>query len=116
MIIMSDASQRNHYSIAVIGDKDSVICFKAFGMDVYSVSEYEPDENRKLIDKLAREGCGLIFITEQIAQPLNETIDRYNKEMTPAIILIPSSAGSLGIGLGRIRKNVEKAVGMNILD
>jgi Archaeal/vacuolar-type H+-ATPase subunit F len=102
--------------IGVVGDKDSVLCFKAFGMDVYSVVEDNHEENRKVIDRLAREGYGLIFITEQIAQHIGETIDRYDKERTPAIILIPSNTGSLGIGLARIRNNVEKAVGMNILD
>jgi V/A-type H+-transporting ATPase subunit F len=104
------------HKIGVIGDKDSVLCFKAFGMDVYPVSESQAEENRKIIDSMARNGYGIIFITEQVASHVPETIDRYNKEMTPAIILIPSNAGSLGVGLERIRKNVEKAVGINILD
>lgn len=104
------------HKIGVIGDKDSVLCFKAFGLDVFPVIEIEAEENRKLIDRLAREDYGIIFITEQIAQSVSETIDRYDKVMVPAIILIPSNAGSLGIGLNRIRKNVEKAVGINILD
>jgi V/A-type H+-transporting ATPase subunit F len=104
------------HKIGVIGDKDSVLCFKAFGMDVYPVSEHQAEENRKIIDGMARSDYGIIFITEQVAQHVPETIDRYNKEMTPAIILIPSNAGSLGVGLERIRKNVEKAVGINILD
>jgi V/A-type H+-transporting ATPase subunit F len=102
--------------IAVIGDKDSVLCFKAFGFDAYPASVGDAEDNRKLVGKLAREGYGLIFITEQIAETISEAIERYDKAMTPAIILIPSSAGSLGLGLGRIRKNVEKAVGINILD
>lgn len=104
------------HKIGVIGDKDSVLCFKAFGLDVYPVSESDAEENRKIIDKMAREGYGIIFITEQIAETINETIDRYNKAMAPAIILIPSNTGSLGVGLARIQKNVEKAVGINILD
>lgn len=104
------------HKIGVIGDKDSVLCFKAFGLDVFPVTEHEPEENRKLIDRLAREQYGIIFITEQIARSVSEAVDRYDKETVPAIILIPSNAGSLGIGLDRIRKNVEKAVGINILD
>ncbi|MDR1700736.1 MAG: V-type ATP synthase subunit F [Lachnoclostridium sp.] len=104
------------YKIGVVGDKDSILCFKAFGFDIYSVLESETEENRKIIDKMARENYGIIFVTEQVADSLSETIDRYNKELTPAIILIPSNAGSLGIGLNRIRDNVEKAVGINILD
>jgi V/A-type H+-transporting ATPase subunit F len=45
-----------------------------------------------------------------------ETIDRYKNEMLPAIILIPGGKGSLGVGLERVARNVEKAVGINILD
>lgn len=104
------------HKIGVIGDQDSVVCFKALGLDVFPVSEQEPEENRKLIDRLVREEYGIVFITEQIARSVSETIDRYDKVTAPAIILIPSNAGSLGIGLERIRKNVEKAVGINILD
>ena len=104
------------YKIGVIGDKDSILFFKAIGMDVYPVMEAEVEENRKLIDRLAREGYGIIFITEQIAQTVNETIDRYNNQPIPGIILIPSNQGSQGIGLARVQENVERAVGMNILD
>lgn len=104
------------HKIGVIGDKDSVLFFKALGMDVYPVLENEVEENRKIVDKLAREGYGIIFITEQIATTISETIDRYNNETTPGIILIPSNQGSMGIGLARVRDNVERAVGMNILD
>ncbi len=104
------------HRIGVIGDKDSVLCFKAIGIDVFPAVESEQEENRKLVDRLAREEYGIIFITEQIAQTIDETIQRYNKQTVPAIILIPSNAGSLGIGLSKIRDNVEKAVGINILD
>ena len=102
--------------IGVVGDRDSILCFKAFGMDIFPASESEPDESRKLVDRLAREGYGIIFVTEQIAQTIGETIDHYNRATLPAIILIPGIKGSLGIGSGRIRDNVEKAVGINILD
>ncbi|MDR2932357.1 MAG: V-type ATP synthase subunit F [Oscillospiraceae bacterium] len=104
------------HKIAVVGDMDSVLFFMAFGMDVYPVEASEQDENRKIIDALARDGYGIIFITEQIASTISETIDRYNNEMTPGIILIPSNAGSMGLGLERVRDNVERAVGINILD
>lgn len=104
------------HKIGVVGDKDSVLFFKAVGLDVYPVIEAEVEENRKLVDHLARDDYGIIFITEQIAATIGETIDRYKNMTTPGIILIPSNAGSLGIGLARVRDNVERAVGMNILD
>lgn len=101
------------YKVAVVGDKDSILAFKALGVDVYPV--IQPEEARKIIDQLARDKYGIIFITEQAAQAIPETIDRYNRIMTPAVILIPSNQGTLNIGMQRIRDNVEKAVGSNIL-
>ena len=101
------------YKIGVVGDKDSVLAFKAIGIDVYPVLEVE--DARKTIDKLAVNNYGVIFVTEQVAKDIGETIERYNKLMLPAIILIPSNQGSLNIGLQRIKDNVEKAVGVNIL-
>ncbi|WP_207640758.1 V-type ATP synthase subunit F [Clostridium hydrogeniformans] len=101
------------YKIGVVGDKDSILAFKAIGIDVYPVVEIE--EARRTIDKMAMEGYAVIFVTEQVAKDLDETIERYNKAMVPAIILIPSNQGSLNIGMKRIQENVEKAVGVNIL-
>ena len=101
------------YKIAVIGDKDSVLAFRALGVHVFTA--IEGNEARRIIDKLAKEEYGIIFVTEQLAQEIPETIQRYNNEVIPAVILIPSNRGSLNIGLENINKNVEKAVGSNIL-
>ncbi|EJP6470899.1 V-type ATP synthase subunit F [Clostridium sp. FAM 1755] len=101
------------YKIGVVGDKDSILAFKALGVDVYPVNE--PDEARITINKMAAEKYAIIFVTEQIAKDLEETIERYNRELIPAVILIPSNQGSLNIGMQRINDNVEKAVGVNIL-
>lgn len=101
------------YKIAVVGDKDSILAFKALGVDVFPVVGAE--ESRRRVDILAKEKYGIIFITEQTAQLIPETIERYNREIVPAVILIPSNQGSLEIGLDRINRNVEKAVGSNIL-
>jgi V/A-type H+-transporting ATPase subunit F len=99
--------------IGVVGDKDSVLAFKAIGIDVFPVTDIE--EARKTVDTMAANKYGVIFITEQVAKDLEETIERYNREILPAIILIPSNQGSLNIGMKRISDNVEKAVGVNIL-
>ena len=79
--------------IGVVGDKDSVLAFKALGIDVFPV--VEPDEARKTIDKMAMNDYAVILL--------------------PAVILIPSNQGTLNIGTQRISDNVEKAVGVNIL-
>ena len=96
--------------IGVVGDKDSVLAFKAIGIDVFPVVEA-----RIAVDKMAMNGYAVIFITEQVAVTIEETIERYNKQMLPAVILIPSNQGTLNIGSKRISDSVEKAVGVNIL-
>lgn len=102
------------YKVAVIGDKDSILAFKALGVEVYTAIDGSDAE--KNIKQLAKENFGVIFITEDLAKEIPSTIDKYRQEMTPAIILIPSNKGSQGIGLSDINKSVEKAVGANILD
>lgn len=99
--------------IAVVGDKDSVLAFKALGIEVFPV--VEADEARKTIDRLAMNDYAVIFVTEQVAQTISDTIERYTNKTLPAVILIPSNQGSLNIGKQRISDNVEKAVGVNIL-
>lgn len=113
LILLRKGCVKFMYKIAVIGDKDSVLAFRALGVHVFTA--IEGNEARRIIDKLAKEEYGIIFVTEQLAQEIPETIQRYNNEIIPAVILIPSNRGSLNIGLDNINKNVEKAVGSNIL-
>jgi V/A-type H+/Na+-transporting ATPase subunit F len=99
--------------IGVVGDKDSVLAFKALGIDVFSVTNN--DEAKRTVDKLAQNDYAVIFVTEQVAEGIKETIERYTRQMLPAVILIPSNQGTLNIGMQKINDNVEKAVGVNIL-
>lgn len=85
--------------IAVIGDRDSVLGFRALGLEVHTVED--STEARRLLRKAAEEGCAAVFLTEALAAPLQEEIDRYKEALTPAIVLIPGKGGSLG--LGRLR-------------
>ncbi|EEY35054.1 V-type ATP synthase subunit F [Pseudoleptotrichia goodfellowii] len=100
------------HKIGVVGDKDSILAFRVLGVDVYPAVGKE--EARKIIDKLASDKYGIIFVTEQIAQLVEETIERYNRDLIPAIILIPNNQGSLGTGIQKINDYVEKAIGSNI--
>ncbi|NLJ41600.1 MAG: V-type ATP synthase subunit F [Clostridiales bacterium] len=101
------------YKIGVVGDRDSILGFKALGLDVFPV--LEPDEASGLINKMARENYAVIFIIESVAAGIHETIDRYKNVPFPAIIPIPGNQGSLGLGIEEIKKNVEKAIGADIL-
>ena len=64
---------------------------------------------------LSRENFGIIYLTEDIAQAIPDTVAFYDQQLTPALILIPTHRGTTGLGQQRIRDNVEKAVGQDIL-
>ena len=101
------------YKIAVLGDKDSVLGFRALGLDVFAADT--PEKARPILHRLAKEGYAIIYLTEQLASGLGAEMARYKDELTPAIILIPGKEGSLGIGMADIKTAVERAVGADIL-
>lgn len=101
------------YKIAVLGDKDSVLGFKALGLDVFPVESME--EARRTLHALAKRDYAVIYLTEQTAVQMKADVDRYKDAVTPAIILIPGTEGSLGIGMANVKSAVERAVGADIL-
>ena len=100
------------YKIAVLGDRDSVLGFKALGLDIFPVEGVE--EGRQTLHQLAKEDYAIIYVTEQLAVNLSADIARYKTEVTPAVILIPGKTGSLGIGAQALQSAVERAVGADI--
>ena len=102
------------YRIAVIGSWESVMGFRALGLETYPVTA--PEEARETIRELAKSGdSGIIYLTEQLAKDLPDVLDRYKDELRPAIILIPGREGSLGIGMNNIQQSIQRAVGADIL-
>lgn len=102
------------YKIGVIGDYDSICGFSALGLDIFPVTDSE--EGSKTLKNLVTGGeYGIIYITEVLGDSLKNEIAVYNEKITPAIILIPSNNGSLGIGIANVKHLVEQAVGSDIL-
>ena len=99
-------------AIAVVGDKDSVLAFKAIGVDVYPVEG--EIQARETVHTLART-YSVIFVTEKVAIQAETYIKRYKARAYPVIVPIPSAEGGLGLGLKGIDANIEKAIGANVL-
>ncbi len=99
--------------IGVIGARDSVLLFKAVGLDVFF--EDEGESANRTLHRLAREGYAAVFVTEKLFAACVETIEEYKGQAYPAIVPIPDHQGSRGVGERVLRQNVEKAVGMDIL-
>lgn len=102
------------YKIGIIGDRESVLCFSALGFTIFEVNDAE---NAATVLKNAAESkeFAILFIVEDLAAQIDETIDRYKDLSLPAITVIPGRGGSAGYGLANIKKAVERAVGADIL-
>lgn len=101
--------------IAVIGGRETVMGFKALGLETYPV--LDAAEASQTLRRLTRESedYAIIYIEENLAEQLANEINKFKDSPTPAIILIPGREGSLGLGLSALNAAVERAVGTNIL-
>ncbi len=102
--------------IAVIGGRDTVMGFKALGLDTFPAENTA--EAGKILRQLTRESeeeYAIIYIEENFAAQLHAEIDKFKDSPSPAIILIPGREGSAGLGLQARHDAVERAVGTNIL-
>lgn len=101
------------YKIAVMGERDSVYGFAAVGLEVHAV---QPGENIvRRVKALAESGCAVIYMTEQLFSAAGADLDIFNAQPLLAIIPIPGAGGGTGLGMARVKKSVEKAVGSDII-
>ncbi len=99
--------------IAVIGDRSSVLGFKAVGLDVFPVADVL--EAKAIFDRIAKGEYAIIYITEKLCKDMTEEVEKYKDRRIPAIVPIPGIDGSYGLGMANLRKSVERAVGADIL-
>ena len=101
--------------IAVIGGRETVMGFKALGLETYPAANAA--EASKILRSLTKEdqNYAIIYIEETLAAELEHEISRFKDSPTPAIILIPGREGPIGVGQSALKAAVERAVGTNIL-
>lgn len=101
------------YKIAVMGDRESVLGFKALGLETV-ISESVEDARRSLTE-MARQDYAIIYITEALAEALADEVKKYSDSVKPALILIPGKEGSRGTAMAALKDYVERAVGADII-
>ena len=101
--------------IAVIGGRDTVIGFRALGLETYPAADAA--EAGHILRRLTRENedYAIIYIEENLAAELEHEISKFKGRPTPDVILIPGREGSMGLGQSALKAAVERAVGTNIL-
>ena len=103
------------FKIGVIAARDTVIGFKALGLDTFPVDSAD-DDKRSLRSLISPESeYAIIYLEDSFAEALKTEIDRVKERPSPAIIRIPGRNGSLGIGMNELREAVDKAGGVAII-
>ena len=90
--------------IAVIGGRDTVMGFRALGLETYPAAEAA--EAGHILRRLTRENddYAIIYIEENLAAELAHEIDKFKDRPTPAVILIPGREGSMGLGQSALKE------------
>ncbi len=113
-----------NYKISIVGTRETIIGFKALGLEPVYVTEpaeaveslYTLKRERVEHEGESRNKYAIVFIMEDLMSEITD--DDYKKltaDPLPAIIPLPSHLGSSGYGLKKLKTIVEKAVGMDIL-
>ena len=101
--------------IGVIGGRDSVLGFRALGLDTCIAENGE--QAKAALHRMAKENYAIIYITEHLAAQIPAEIERRREDVSPAVILIPGREGSSrhrhsgrarGCGKGRRRGHFVK--------
>lgn len=98
--------------MAVIGEYDSVLAFKAGGVDVYGASSAQ--EAKEIIRKIAKK-YAVIFLTDDYASELDDFLKRFLEEPYPIITAISSSKGNNGYAMNKLKEEMDRALGVDIL-
>jgi len=101
------------YKIAAMGDRDSIYGFASIGLDIFP--EDKMDDPTTTLRTLVDSGYAVIYITESLAERLQDELEQYKSKQLPVIVPIPGISGNKGMGMKAIGRAVEKAVGSDIL-
>jgi V/A-type H+-transporting ATPase subunit F len=97
--------------IAIITDREAGLAFQSMGIKALSA---EPEKVRDVLQEASKQ-YKIIFITEDLAQPVADLITAYAAQTLPIIIEIPPIGGTIGLGKKKMKRITERAVGADIL-
>lgn len=100
--------------MAAVGSYDSILPFKAIGLDVVEITDENRDSLGQIMNRFAIKGYAALFVEEALFSKYQQVVDEVNESTDMCIIPVPNQSGSMGVGLSSIRRNVERAVGMDI--
>ncbi|MGR3309610.1 MAG: V-type ATP synthase subunit F [Candidatus Brocadiales bacterium] len=102
------------FKVVAVGEKDLIIGFKAVGVELVPVKS--PSEVDVVLEKLSQDtSVGLILITETIAEECLDVISSFRDESPVVILIVPSHLPTKHISMLEMKRDIEKAVGVDML-
>lgn len=98
--------------ICVIGEKDYTLCFQGLGITTFIVKDIDEAEDK--LNEAIREKYKFIYITETYAEELMPWIKELSLEPDISITIIPGFKEKKNLGIEKLRKISEKAVGVDL--
>ena len=103
------------YKVAVIGMRDTVMGFRALGLEAIPVQD--GDEAHRTVAKMIKPEAdyAVIYVEEDFSDAISAEMEKCRDQIKPAIILIPGRKGSTGKSMRELHAAVERAIGSDIL-
>lgn len=102
--------------LAIIGSQDSILGFKALGLECFPVEK--PEQALQVVKDLLLKKMeyAAIYLTDDFASKIDHELEKIKKDipLLPILVFIPSQKGSLDMARIKIRKMVEKALGTDL--
>jgi V/A-type H+-transporting ATPase subunit F len=100
-------------AVACIGDADSVMGFKALGVEAIVPSG--ADDAVRSFRNLVAGGASVIIVVEDYLDWLAAEIEQTARMPIPAVVVLPGLGGTKGRGGETIRKQITRAVGVDLM-
>jgi V/A-type H+-transporting ATPase subunit F len=97
-----------------IGEKHLILGFKGVGFEIIPM-----DGSERLVHELnvlSRDPeIGLVLVTESMAKDVPEALEEFRARSSAILTVIPTHEGSQRISFQKMRKSVERSMGVDIL-
>jgi len=110
------------YKIAIVGPREVIFGFSALGVTPFDAENGE--EALHILKELKKGDSSeeadlsyaVVLIIDTIAEQIpSDEFEKVSRGALPAIIALPGLEGSKGVGVEKLKRLAERAVGSNIL-
>jgi len=100
-------------NIALIGNREVIIGFSLMGFQLFPANN--ANEALSALENCSKDNYAIVFITNEIAQKILTDIAEYQKQSSMSICILPNRSKETELSLNLLRRNVERAIGTDIL-